>query len=297
MLRATMHIGTLHRTVLCLLSLFAAATVAEARPLQRPPFGTMIDIARDTVAGRVILEAVYGVLATDLQRAARDTVSRAWHVALPRNADAGWLAFRDSVLRAVRGRALTEYDDERYSLAIDRVWIQSDTLIAEFSTGWAERCEASWWGNGTIYEMRATGPGAWKVLQTQPVGNSDGDCLNAMRGLLEARFDTTIAGLVVSLHEDARVRVRSSLLPAGWIAGRAFRNTTPNRCLMIAVETPGRRAFTFGALARVQVSTLYYGSPGDRPARIYVTGADTTGERWSEVHLPSVAARDSTCRG
>ena len=272
--------------------LWSAWLVPEACA-QRLNRRTPVDMSQDTTAARMVMASVFGQLGHEMARAAVDTTLRPWLVDLPRDGRVRWSRFRDHLFAAVRGRPPLHEHEARHVLSIEQIEMRGDTLVAAFTTGFGEFCGKDWMGDATGYEMRAIRRGdAFEMPTTRRTMHSHGWC---HRPTLPPPSPIE-SGPIDSLFPNARIRVQSPRLPAGWTIGEFIRLVRAKECLIIAVEKPQPAEYPLSEVTRLQVSTRYFGRPATGPQNIYING-DTVGERWRDVDLPRLLARDRGCKG
>lgn len=162
------------------IALAAAKAVRPAmdpRPTGQP--GAYAPAVGDSTAARFLMQSVFQSTAFHAARGALARDLRPWFISMPTSPLPEWSRYREHFLRTVGGRPLVPTDTVRSSLYVSTFEMHGDTLIAQYSVGYAWKCGGEWWGDATHYEMRAIRhQTAWELPQTRIRGFADGiSCL------------------------------------------------------------------------------------------------------------------------
>jgi hypothetical protein len=133
-----------------------------------------LSLARDSVASRFTIEAIFAQFSPEIVNAESNTSATPWDLQLPKVPGSKWPAYGDRLLRVINGRIPVASDSAIMVLRVSEMQTHGDTLVASFFIGGRSRCGKEWKGGGTYYEMRMVRViDWWRQLGTRRAGESD----------------------------------------------------------------------------------------------------------------------------
>jgi hypothetical protein len=134
------------------------ASADSASGLPRPTTNSALDSA----VRRIVVAGIVRMLYQGIGRTVTDSVSRPW-VLFARDSTNEWKAERAGLAKLLRARARTSEDRYFTALFVSGVEVGSDSVRANLSVVYYQRCDTRWTARGTDYRWIAPRHASWRV--------------------------------------------------------------------------------------------------------------------------------------
>jgi hypothetical protein len=127
---------------LTILVLACSAGTLPAPAIAQVPPRPSAAVVPDTTLASPLIRHIFSTVATYIARAARDTLSRPWHIELP-DSEPPWPAVREHLYVSLRALPASATDSQFYHLSVGPVRVAGDTARSRFVWGLTRICPDS----------------------------------------------------------------------------------------------------------------------------------------------------------